>query len=125
MTLLDDVIAGATGDTRIASLLRQVKILASRTGADPLEDWIAHELDGYPEDAELPSYQGPFLVPVLGHFIGPFQRQMRKSTPSTKRRRHLSLRLGRRRHLQTQTSQHPSRSWRAHIVQRQLGGHQA
>ncbi|TCO43571.1 hypothetical protein EV646_112148 [Kribbella antiqua] len=76
MTLLDDVIAGATGDIRVASLLRQVKILASRTGADPLEDWIGHELDGYPEDAELPSYRGPFVVPVLGHFFGPFQSQM-------------------------------------------------
>ncbi|MFI5709795.1 hypothetical protein [Kribbella sp. NPDC051620] len=77
MTLLDEVIAGATGDTRIASLLRQVKILASRTGAAPLEDWIGHELDGYPDDVELPTYRGPFPVPVLGHFFGPFQSQMK------------------------------------------------
>jgi hypothetical protein len=69
MTLLDDVIAGATGDNRIASLLRQVKILASRTGAEPLGDWIDHELNGYPEEAELPSYRGPFGIHVLGHFM--------------------------------------------------------
>ncbi len=70
MTLLDEVIAGASGDTRISSLLRQVKILASRTGAEPLGDWIDQELNGYPDDAVLPSYRGPFAVHVLGHFVG-------------------------------------------------------
>ncbi|MEV0284754.1 hypothetical protein AB0H36_11620 [Kribbella sp. NPDC050820] len=77
MTLLDDVLAGATGDARIASVLRQLKILAARTGTGPLEDWIGHELGGYAEDAELPSYRGPFVVPVLGHFFGPFRSQLR------------------------------------------------
>jgi hypothetical protein len=53
-----------------------VKILASRTGADPLTAWIDHELNGYPEDADLPPYRGPHPVHVLGHFMGPFGSQM-------------------------------------------------
>lgn len=76
MTLLDDVISGASGEASVASLLRQVKILASRTGADPLAAWIDHELNGYPEDAELPPYRGPHHVHVLGHFMGGFGREL-------------------------------------------------
>ncbi|MFI5709794.1 hypothetical protein [Kribbella sp. NPDC051620] len=69
MTLLDEVIVGASGDARIANLLRQVKILASRTGADPLGDWIDHELNGYTEETKLPTYRGPFGIHVYGHFM--------------------------------------------------------
>ena len=76
MTLLDDVIAGASGEASVASLLRQVKVLASRTGADPLAAWIDHELNGYPEDAELPLYRGPHVAHVLGHFLGGFGKEL-------------------------------------------------
>jgi hypothetical protein len=72
MTLLDDVIDGASGDVPIAQLLRRVKVLAARTNTDPLEEWVSHELDGYPEDAALPPYRGPFDVQVIGHYLGAF-----------------------------------------------------
>lgn len=76
MTLLDDLISGASGEASVASLLRQVKILASRTGADPLAAWIEHELNGYPADVELPPYRGPHQAHVLGHFMGGFGREL-------------------------------------------------
>jgi hypothetical protein len=47
MTLLDDVISGASGQAPVAGSLRQGKVLASRTDADPLGGWIDHELAGY------------------------------------------------------------------------------
>lgn len=76
MTLLDDLIAGASGEAPVASLLRQVKVLASRTGADPLAAWIEQELNGYSDDAVVPPYRGPHQAHVLGHFMGGFGREL-------------------------------------------------
>lgn len=73
MTPLDALIDGASGDEiRASTLLRQVKVLASRMGVQDLEAWVDHELRGYPDDAELPDYRGPFGAQVLGSFNGPF-----------------------------------------------------
>lgn len=47
MTLLKDLLDGAAGDTvPVATLLRQLKIVAARTEAAPLADWVRHELEG-------------------------------------------------------------------------------
>jgi hypothetical protein len=76
MTLLDEVVAGASGDVAIATLLRQVKVLAVRTGTGPLEAWVSQELAGYQEGEDLASYRGPFVSPVYGHFMGPFNVEL-------------------------------------------------
>lgn len=54
-----------------ATLLRKVKVVASRLGSVALEEWVDHELTGYPGHAELPDYRGPFRSEVKGHFGGP------------------------------------------------------
>lgn len=40
-----------------STLLRKVLVLAARLDSDLLEDWVRHELDGYPKDVELPNYR--------------------------------------------------------------------
>lgn len=72
MTLLDEVIDGSSGNAPVAQLLRQVKVLASRTGTPDLEAWVDHELGGWADDVEVPSYRGPFGIRPLGHFVGPY-----------------------------------------------------
>lgn len=85
VTLLDEVIDGASGTAPVAQLLRQVKVLASRTGTPQLETWVDHELVGYPDDVDVPTYRGPFVVRPLGHFVGPYGMEARnvEIPPST------------------------------------------
>ena len=71
MTLLQDLVDGAAGDmVPVATLLRQLKIVAARTDAAPLADWIRDELEGYPSAEAVPPYRGPFPVHVVGDFLG-------------------------------------------------------
>jgi hypothetical protein len=74
MTLLSDLIDSASGDTvSVSTLLRKVKVIAARTKTGDLEEWVEHELVGYPDTSSLPEYRGPFSTEVKGHFSGPFQ----------------------------------------------------
>jgi hypothetical protein len=68
-TLLDRVIEGASEDAPISQLLRQVKVIAARTETPVLEAWVEHELGGYPDNVEVPTYRGPYRVRPLGHFV--------------------------------------------------------
>lgn len=72
VTLLDDVIQGASGTTSVAVLLRQVKVLSARTQTAELATWVNQELGGYSNEMEVPSYRGPFSIQPLGHFLGPY-----------------------------------------------------
>lgn len=53
-------------------LLRKVKVLAARLDIGQLDEWVEHELMGYPAGAQLPEYRGPFPAEVKGDFGGPF-----------------------------------------------------
>lgn len=70
MSLLAQIIDGAAGSEPVASLLRKLQVVASRTGGDPLAEWVGHELSGYGAGTALPGYRGPFNIPALGHFMG-------------------------------------------------------
>jgi hypothetical protein len=76
VTLLSDVIDGAASEAPVSTLLRKLKIVASRSGSTRLADWVERELNGYPDDTGLPEYRGPFAVLVLGHFLGPFSAEL-------------------------------------------------
>ena len=77
MTLLEDLIDSASSDTApVSTLLRKVKVIAARLRTGELEEWVEHELVGYPDHAALPEYRGPFPASAKGHFIGPFQAQL-------------------------------------------------
>lgn len=78
MTLLSELVSGASGDTvPVATLLRQLKVIAARTEAAPLAEWVRHELDGYPSADDVPSYRGPLGAVVLGDFVGVANSQIR------------------------------------------------
>jgi len=77
VTKLSEIIDAATGDSvPVATLLRMVRVVASRIGTIQLEEWVARELSGYEPEHELPPCRGPFEAAVLGHFAGPFGSEM-------------------------------------------------
>jgi hypothetical protein len=41
----------------LAPALLKFKFLASKLGSEPLEDWIHHEMQGYPAGVEIPDYR--------------------------------------------------------------------
>jgi hypothetical protein len=72
MGLLDDIQSDALSNTvPVTSLLRKVLVLASKLDSNVLEDWVRHELNGYPAAAELPEYR-IIELHFKGHFAGPF-----------------------------------------------------
>ena len=58
-------------DCDLGSVLLKLRLLAARLGSDVLEEWVKHESEGYPTDAEVPSYR-VIGVSYRGTFSGPF-----------------------------------------------------
>jgi hypothetical protein len=74
VTLLDQIIDAATDPAAsVPDLLRKVQVVARRVGAPEVEAWVRHELQGSPDDVELPTYRILLAMPV-GRFTGPFGR---------------------------------------------------
>jgi hypothetical protein len=72
MSLLADIQAECTSkECSVARVLRLCLQLAMRLKHAPLRQWVEHELNGYPQDAELPSYRN-FKVRSRGFFADPF-----------------------------------------------------
>lgn len=58
MGLLEEIQGDAISDgTPPSTLLRKCLVLASKLDSNLLEDWVRHELNGYPSDAEVPDYR--------------------------------------------------------------------
>lgn len=77
MTLLQEIIDGID-DLPVHALLRKTKVLASRVDSESLGAWVANELNGYPAEAPVPDYRGPFPAIVMGQFMLPYT-----TSPST------------------------------------------
>jgi len=76
MSLLDEIVRESSdGNSKVAGLLRKLKVVAARLKIYRLESWVESELSGYDREAELPAYRGPFASEVMGHFLLPFQSQ--------------------------------------------------
>lgn len=71
LPLLESIIADAMGDAPVAQILRKLKVLASRVGAEPLLSWVNKETYGYGRGLAVPKYRGPFLGMPLANFEGP------------------------------------------------------
>lgn len=54
----------------VATLLRKVKLAASKLNLGEIEDWVRHELNGYPSDHTLPRYRRLQGCP---HAFNPYQ----------------------------------------------------
>jgi hypothetical protein len=76
VTLLNEIIDGASSDAPASKLLRKLKVVAARTGTGRLAEWVNQELGGYYGTKNIPPYRGPFTPPVLGHFVGHFQSEV-------------------------------------------------
>ena len=58
-------------ESDIGSVLLKLRLLASRLGSPPLEEWIKYESEGYPMEVEVPNYRqinvvyyGTWMSPV-------------------------------------------------------------
>ncbi|MFG6458246.1 hypothetical protein [Roseateles sp. BYS96W] len=72
MTLLEEIQTLAVdSSTDVAALLRKCKLLAARLQTVELEQWVAHEANGYPDQVPVPEYR-TWPVQLKGHFAGPF-----------------------------------------------------
>ena len=72
MTVLEEIQAAAVdGKTDLGTILRKCKLLASRLGSQPLEDWLLWESNGYPDDVPVPDYR-KWPLQLKGYFAGYF-----------------------------------------------------
>ena len=72
--MLDDIRSDLiTESASVSNTLRKAKILASELGLPEFREWVDSELNGYPEDAKLPSYRRSGTH-NLGTFTGSFNR---------------------------------------------------
>jgi len=79
MSLLRDIQATAIdSNSDIATLLRMCKILAFRLGNNDFKNWVDKELNGYSDSSDLPKYR-KLKVESVGHFLGPFGRELRNA----------------------------------------------
>ena len=73
MGLLEEIQDGATeSSSDLTTVLRKCLRLAYKLAHDPFRQWVEHELNGYPEDADLPDYR-KVATQSYGHFYGTFQ----------------------------------------------------
>lgn len=72
MNLLHDIQTAVLGPgADLGPILLKVRLLAAKLGSQPLADWVKHESEGYPADAQVPDYR---VIPVkyAASFSGPF-----------------------------------------------------
>lgn len=71
MTLLDDIISGATEDSvSTSNLLRKVQVVAHRLEAAEITAWVHSELNGYTDKNALPTVRKDLSTPVSGIWAG-------------------------------------------------------
>lgn len=61
-------LANSTADTITA--LKRAKVLFGQLGRQELNQWVANELTGYPDDAELPDYRIVEGYPIVSYTRG-------------------------------------------------------
>lgn len=82
VSLLDDIIDGATDDSvSTSNLLRKVQVAAARLGAEEVVTWVKRELNGYPSVDNLPPYRSARDMIVQGVFTGPMRSTLTHDLP--------------------------------------------
>lgn len=72
MSLLHDIQAAVLQeDADLGPILLKLRLLAARLGSQPLAEWVKHESEGYPPEAEIPDYR-ILSVSYIANFSGPF-----------------------------------------------------
>lgn len=63
MALLHDIQAALLDDDiGVGSILLKLRFLASKLDADILEEWVQHEIEGYPDNARIPDYRNAHIT---------------------------------------------------------------
>lgn len=73
MSVLEQIVQDASTSTvPVADVLRKMLVVSHRIRSQETIAWIKYELDGYPRDstAQIPTYRGPFMLPVMGTSSG-------------------------------------------------------
>lgn len=79
MSLLNDIKKDAIDSkSDISELLRRCKVLAYRLDNDEFKLWIEYELNGYPEEVDVPKYR-QIHVESYGNFAGTFGSRIENS----------------------------------------------
>lgn len=79
MSLLHEIQTSVVQEgANLGSVLLKLRLLAARLGSEPLGEWIKHESEGYPRDAEIPSYR-VIGISYRGTFSGPFGSGIRNA----------------------------------------------
>lgn len=82
MSLLHDIQAAVLqDDSDLGPILLKLRLLAARLGSQPLAEWVKHESEGYPSDADLPDYR-IISVSYTASFSGPFGSGIRNASIS-------------------------------------------
>lgn len=72
MSLLHDIQAAVLQENAdLGPILLKLRLLAARLGSQPLAEWVKHESEGYPKDADIPDYR-ILSVSYTANFSGPF-----------------------------------------------------
>ena len=73
MGLLSEIQASLFREgSSLETTLLKLRFLASRIGSDVIEDWVRHEIDGYPKDVDVPIYRRTGIS-FLGTFTNGYQ----------------------------------------------------
>jgi hypothetical protein len=79
MGLIHDIQSALLEDnSSLASILLKLKYLASKLGSAELADWVHHESDGYPIEADIPEYR-LFDPQFFGHFSGAYGKEIKNA----------------------------------------------
>lgn len=69
MALIHDLQAELLNEEKsVGFVLLKLKFLASKLGADFLDDWVQHEIEGYPPDVSVPEYRETAIT-YTGTFV--------------------------------------------------------
>jgi AbiTii-like protein len=75
VSLLEDIQASAVDPSHpLSDLLRECQILAFRLRHEPFKTWVAHELNGYPDEASLPVYRASLRGHIKADIAGGYGR---------------------------------------------------
>ncbi len=73
MDLLADIQTAAVDPSHsVSDLLRKCQVLAFRLKHEPFKQWVAYELNGYPNEASLPTYRADIHAQLKAQTVGPF-----------------------------------------------------
>ena len=81
MALIHEIQAGLLDDSsNVGSILLKLRYLAAKLGSNPLEEWVRHETEGYPQGVPVPEYRIAEVF-YVGTFSNGFQTLNGVSVP--------------------------------------------